>query len=126
MVNPSGKGTRIEAIARRCLERDGYVVRRTIRTPYEIRDGWRSNANDILGCDLVAKRAGERTRWIQVTSGYHIGEKCQDLAKVPWTPAHDSVEIWRWVPGTKHPGRYFQVYRLDYNYEPLAHDRIRA
>ena len=137
MVSRNGpaKGVRIEARAKRCLEQQGYTVHRTIRAPYYARGAWGSNSNDVFGCiDLVAKRAGERTRWIQCMSGRHVGAKRRDLAAIPWTLEHDSVEIWRWVPGTgkRIDGRtgaprvtqYFQVYRADFDFALRKHDRV--
>lgn len=95
-----------------------------------------SQSNDVFGCiDLIAKKAGERTRWIQVTADGGIGRKKNDLAEVPWDGLFDSVEIWRWVgtkrgrkdkrTGEKLDDLYFQVYRFDDEFQLNPGDRIR-
>jgi hypothetical protein len=131
-VNRSAKGTAIELAALKLLEAEGYKVHRCVRTGVKRGPFYYSQSNDVFGCiDLVAKKKGERTRWIQVTAHSGIGKKKADLAEVPWDPLYDSVEIWRWVGGgtRKHKTtgewlarQYFQVYHLDDGFE-LRPDR---
>ncbi len=134
-VNTSKKGTGIELAAIKVLEAEGYKVHRCVRTGVKRGPLYFSQSNDVFGCiDLVAKRMGARTRWIQVTAHSGIGQKKKDLDEVPWDPQHDSVEIWRWVGGQsrKHKTQegvllerqYFQVYHLDHGYELRKDDRI--
>ncbi|MFA5944657.1 MAG: hypothetical protein WC876_09350 [Candidatus Thermoplasmatota archaeon] len=125
-VNTSSKGTAIELAAIKVLEAEGYKVHRCVRTGVKRGPFYFSQSNDIFGCiDLVAKKRGERTRWIQVTAHSGIGQKKKDLDEVPWDPVYDSVEIWRWVGGNsrKHKvsgawleRQYFQVYHFDEAY----------
>jgi hypothetical protein len=133
-VNTSSKGTAIELAAIKVLEAEGYKVHRCVRTGVKRGPFYFSQSNDVFGCiDLVAKRFGARTRWIQVTADSGIGRKKKDLDEVPWDLEHDSVEIWRWVGGNarKHKTtgdwlerQYFQVYHLDHGYELRKDDRI--
>lgn len=133
-VNTSAKGTALELSAIKILEAEGYKVHRCVRTGVKRGPFYYSQSNDVFGCiDLVAKKRGARTRWIQVTAHSGIGQKKKDLEEVPWDPQHDSVEIWRWVGGAtrKHKStgvpldrQYFQVYHLDYGYELRKDDRI--
>ena len=134
-VNTSSKGTQIELAAIKVLEAEGYKVHRCVRTGIKRGPIYISQSNDVFGCiDLVAKRKGARTRWIQVTADSGIGRKKADLAEVPWDPDHDSVEIWRWVGGNarKHKStgdwlkrQYFQVYHLDEGFELRKDRRIQ-
>jgi len=134
-VNTSAKGTAIELTAIRILEAEGYTVHRCVRTGVRRGGRYISQSNDVFGCiDLVAKKRGERTRWVQVTAHSGIGQKKEDLAEVPWDPLFDSVEIWRWVGGRarrhKTTGewldrQYFQIYHLDDDYDLIADNRIR-
>lgn len=134
-MNRSAKGTAIELRAIRLLQAEGYTIHRCVRTGVKRGGLYISQSNDIFGCiDLVAKKRGERTRWIQVTAHSGIGKKKEDLAKVPWDPIHDSVEIWRWVGGNarKHKTsgewldrQYFQLYHLDDDYALDAERRVR-
>lgn len=133
-VNTSSKGTAIELAAIKVLEAEGYKVHRCVRTGVKRGPFWFSQSNDVFGCiDLVAKKRGERTRWIQVTAHGGIGQKKKDIGEVPWDPVHDSVEIWRWVGGAsrKHKTtgaflerQYFQVYRLDRAFVLDKEDRV--
>ena len=135
-VNRAAKGTAIELTAIKMLEADGYKVHRCVRTGVKRGNLYYSQSNDVFGCiDLVAKKQGERTRWIQVTAHSGIGQKKADLAEVPWDPLFDSVEIWRWV-GSKRGRKdkrngdilddlYFQVYHHDDDYGLRADRRIR-
>jgi hypothetical protein len=133
-VNTSAKGTGIELAAIKVLEAEGYKVHRCVRTGVKRGPFYFSQSNDVFGCiDLVAKKRGTRTRWIQVTAHSGIGQKKKDLDEVPWDPAHDSVEIWRWVGGQnrKHKAtgaflerQYFQVYHLDHGYALRKDDRV--
>lgn len=135
-VNRSAKGTAIELQAIKLLEAEGYKVHRCVRTGVKRGPFYFSQSNDIFGCvDLVAKKHGQRTRWIQVTADSGIGRKKKDLDEVPWDPLFDSVEIWRWVGGNTRKNKttgkwlarqYFQVYHFDDGYRLLVERRLDA
>lgn len=134
-TNTSAKGTAIELTAIKMLEAEGYTVHRCVRTGIKRGSMYISQSNDVFGCiDLVAKKRGQRTRWIQVTAHSGIGKKKADLDEVPWDPLFDDVEIWRWVGGQRRKHKttgewldrqYFQVYRLDEDYELKPENKIR-
>lgn len=134
-INRAAKGAAIELKAIKLLELEGYTIHRCIRTGVRRGGLWISQSNDIFGCiDLVAKKRGERTRWIQVTSHSGVGQKKEDLAEVPWDPIHDSVEIWCWIGGARRKHKttgawldrqYFQIYHLDDDYALVPERRIR-
>lgn len=133
-VNTSAKGTAIELTAIKMLEAQGYKVHRCVRTGVKRGKLYFSQSNDVFGCiDLVAKKRGQRTRWIQVTADSGIGRKKADLAEVPWDELFDEVEIWRWVGGNRRKHKttgewlerqYFQVYRMDQGYELRPENRL--
>lgn len=125
-LNRVAKGRRIERIAIEVLEADGYlvercrrqVVRRPGQAPFQV-------GNDFFGCiDIIAKKAGCRTLWIQVTGKGSAAAKIQAMNAVPWNLVADQVEVWRWVTGKSIDGRtglprpthYFQRYSLDDNF----------
>ncbi len=134
-VNTSNKGAAIELLAIKHLEGLGYTVHRCVRTGMRRGSRWISQSNDVFGCiDLIAKKTGERTRWIQVTADGGIGRKKDKLDAVPWDGLFDSVEIWRWVGGRSRRHKttgellerqYFQVYHHDDQYALDADRRIR-
>ena len=81
-VNTSSKGTAIELAAIKVLEAEGYKVHRCVRTGVKRGPFYFSQSNDVFGCiDLVAKKKGERTRWIQVTADSGIGRKKKDIGE---------------------------------------------
>jgi hypothetical protein len=134
-VNTSGKGARIERIAIKWLQAQGYHVHRTLRSAYVYKGQYRNNRNDVFGSlDLLAKRKGERLRLIQVTVTRDKSRKTKRLAEVPWDTVTESVEVWRWVGGAgprtdrrtglPRPRFYFQLYRLDTEYKVNKADRI--
>jgi len=133
-VNTSSKGTHVELLAIKLLQAEGYFVHRCIRTGQKRGPFYVSQSNDVFGCiDLVAKKLGQRTRWIQVTADSGIGRKRKEMEEVPWDPQIDSVEIWRWVGGAKRKHKttgawldrqYFQVYHLDDGYALRPERRI--
>jgi Holliday junction resolvase-like predicted endonuclease len=133
-MNNVAKGVRTESLAKKLLESQGYLVHRVVRTSFSSK-GIPWHPQDIFGCiDLIAKKAGERTRWIQVTAGRSIGRKKESLRKVDWTIDHDSVEIWRWIDGSgpildkrsgkPRPRRTFVIYRLDQDFDVKRAERI--
>ena len=135
-VNTSSKGAHVELLAIKLLEAEGFKVHRCIRTGQRRGPIFVSQSNDVFGCiDLVAKRLGHRTRWIQVTADSGIGRKRREMDEVPWDPQHDSVEIWRWVGGRARKNKstgawlerqYFQVYHFDDAYELRKDRRIQV
>ena len=137
-MSSSDDGAEIERHAIRILKAHSYAIDRATRKPRWTKKGWRNpQANDFLGCvDIIAKKKGERMRFIQVTKGRNVGRKKKRLATVPWDTQFESVEIWRWIGGAgkRKDGRnnklrarmYFQVYRLDRDFELDKSDRIMA
>ncbi len=133
-ANSSKKGQQVELLAIKLLEAEGYKVHRCIRTGAKRGPFWVSQSNDVFGCiDLVGKKKGERTRWVQVTAHSGIGQKKKEIFEVPWDPLYDSVEIWRWVGGQKRKHKvtgeflahqYFQVYHYDDGFTLRADRRI--
>ena len=139
-INPSESGRLKEQYAIEALEALGYKVHRCIRNAVEHRDQpgtYIHLPTDFFGCiDLIAKRRGERTRWVQVTSADSVARKVRDLSEVPWDEQFDSVEIWQWMRGdgprldkrTGEPRQrlLFKLYRMDNAYTHLEGDVARA
>lgn len=98
-VNTNKKGNDAEKLAKAYLESQGYKVHRAVRAYRPIGNGRLINfQTDIFGCiDLVCKKPGERTRWIQVTTDSGFGRKVEALKSVHWDVTYDSVEIWQWM-----------------------------
>lgn len=129
-MSRKSKGNQYEKWARKVLEADGWVVHRAESQGTKIGNFYVSRSNDIFHCiDLVAKKKGYRTRWIQVTSeNVGIGVKAKKMEQVPWTPEHDCVEVWQYHGGrvtkTSPNAQYFQVRLLDQDYALMDSNRI--
>lgn len=105
----------------------GWTMHRTIRNSYMTAAGPRSNGNDVFGAvDLIGKKVGERTLWLQVTKHTTISNKIEALEAIPWDDRFDDVQIWRWVGAEgKRDSLFFQVYKRSEGYEFRAENRIR-
>lgn len=61
----------------------------------------RMAGSDIFGCDIIAKKKGHLTRWIQVGADGAKSKKEDQLNEFPWDTNHESVEIWLRIKGKK-------------------------
>lgn len=133
------KGNRLQVMARRELERDGYLVHTAVRSVQRRGPIWISQTTDIFNAfDLVATRVQppQPLRFIQVTTIKHVSERIRKVDPIPINPGLASVEIWAYVGGQKRldrryrerkvwlPRNYFQVYHKGRNWEPDPRDRI--
>jgi len=144
MAGTVSKGNRLQVMARKLLEVDGYVVHTAVRSSQRVGPPWKpfwiSQTTDIFNAfDLIATRMdGPRPlRFIQITGG-SVSERIKKVDPVPINPAIASVEVWKWRGGQKRLDRrytdrkvwlargYFQVYFKEHNWEPDLRDRVSA
>ena len=133
------KGNRLQVMARRELEKDGYLVHTAVRSVQKRGPIWISQTTDIFNAfDLIATRmqTPQPLRFIQVTTIKHVSERVRKVDPIPVNPGVASVEIWAYVGGQKRldrrykdrkvwlPRNYFQVYFKGHNWEPDPRDRI--
>ena len=133
------KGNRLQVMARRELEKDGYLVHTAVRSVQKRGPIWISQTTDIFNAfDLIATRIPppQPLRFIQVTTIKHVSERVRKVDPIPINPGVASVEIWAYVGGQKRldrrykdrkvwlPRNYFQVYLKGRNWEPDSRDRI--
>lgn len=133
------KGNRLQVLARRELERQGYLVHTAVRSAQRRGPIWISQTTDIFNAfDLIATRIEppQSLRFIQVTTISHVSERVRKVDPVPINPGLASVEIWAYVGGQKRldrrykdrkvwlPRNYFQIYFKGRNWEPDPRDRI--
>jgi len=143
MPDTVAKGNRLQVMARKLLEADGYVVHTAVRSSQRVGPPWKpfwiSQTTDIFNAfDLIATRIDppRPLRFIQVTMKGNVSERVKKVDPVPINPAVASVEIWAYVGGQKRldrrysekkvwlPRNYFQMYFKERNWEPDAVDRI--
>ena len=133
------KGNRLQVLARRELERQGYVVHTAVRSAQRRGPIWISQTTDIFNAfDLIATRIEppHPLRFVQVTTISHVSERVRKVDPVPINTSLASVEIWAYVGGQKRldrrykdrkvwlPRNYFQVYLKSRNWEPDPRERI--
>ncbi len=143
MAGTVAKGNRLQVMARKMLEADGYVVHTAVRSSQRVGPPWKpfwiSQTTDIFNAfDLIATRmdSPRPLRFIQVTMKGNVSERVKKVDPVPINPALASVEIWAYVGGQKRldrrykdrkvwlPRNYFQIYFKERNWEPDALDRL--
>ena len=143
MPDTVAKGNRLQVMARKLLETDGYVVHTAVRSSQRVGPPWKpfwiSQTTDIFNAfDLIATRIDppRPLRFIQVTMKGNVSERVKKVDPVPINHAVASVEIWAYVGGQKRldrrykekkvwlPRNYFQMYFKERNWEPDATDRI--
>src|SRR5947209_7882606 len=133
------KGNRLQVLARKELEKQGYVVHTAVRSAQRRGPIWISQTTDIFNAfDLIATRMDPPfpLRFVQVTTISHVSERIRKVDPVPMNPGVASVEIWAYVGGQKRldrrykdrkvwlPRNYFQIYHKTRNWEPDPGDRV--
>ncbi|MGI0148214.1 MAG: hypothetical protein ACREDF_01600 [Thermoplasmata archaeon] len=133
------KGNRLQVMARRELEKQGYVVHTAVRSAQRRGPIWISQTTDIFNAfDLIATRIDppHPLRFVQVTTISHVSERVRKVDPVPINTGLASVEIWAYVGGQKRldrrykdrkvwlPRNYFQMYLKTRNWEPDSRDRV--
>lgn len=118
MMKSTQKGNLYEKEVKTILESDGYLVEGQHRKVMWIRDKFTGAmkmimaGRDIFGVDLIAKKLGERTRWIQVSTLSQKSAKQKQVLIFPWTLEHESVELWLRLEG-KRSYRVFILVNAD-------------
>src|SRR3989475_11323663 len=143
MPQTVAKGNRLQVMARKLLEADGYVVHTAVRSSQRVGPSWKpfwiSQTTDIFNAfDLIATRMDppRPMRFIQVTVQGKVSERVKKVDPVPINTAVASVEIWAYAGGQRRldrrykdkkvwlPRNYFEVYFKERNWEPDPQDRI--
>lgn len=114
MMKSTQKGNQYEKECKTILEANGWQVEGQHRKVMWIRDKYTGAmkmimaGRDIFGVDLIAKKLGEKTRWIQVSTLTQKSAKQKQVLVFPWTLEHESVELWLRLDGK----RSFRVFIL--------------
>lgn len=139
MTGTVSKGNRLQNLARKALEREGYTVHVAVRTSQRRGGIWMSQSNDIFNAfDIIAVREDRPRplRFIQVTTADHVSARIKKVEGVPIPLAQASVEVWGYVGGRKRldrrfktervwlPRNYFQVYSKQEGWRPLEGEEV--
>lgn len=96
MAHAVQRGNTYEIEAKKILEAEGWTVfrqhRKQMFLPREKK--MVMVGCDVFGSDLIAKKPGSKTRWIQVTTRPQKSAKIKALMTHPWTFEHDTVQLW--------------------------------
>lgn len=117
MASNKARGDAHELEVVHYLEAEGWTVfkqHRKVAGMIPTKRGWmpRMAGSDIFGCDIIAKKKGHLTRWIQVGAEGNKSKKEDQLNEFYWDTNHESVEIWLRVKGKK-AYRVFVLARVD-------------
>lgn len=108
------KGNNYEREVKEILQEQGWIVEGQHRKVMWIRDKYTGQmkmimaGRDIYGCDLIAKKQGNRSRWIQVSTVTQKSSKQKQVLSFPWTLDYEDVELWLRIEGK----RAYRVFKL--------------
>jgi hypothetical protein len=111
-MNSKAKGSGYEREVRDILQADGYKIFRCHRKPIFIKGKMLTMGADIFGCDIVAKKAGEKTRWIQVSTVENKSKKEKQIMEHPLTVHYETYELWLRIDGKKAFRRFMLEYDI--------------
>lgn len=94
MSNSTAKGNAHELEVKKHLEAHGWVVFRVHKKAIFINGRMVLVGADAFGCDLIAKKQGEKTLWIQVGADGALSKKKDQLLQFPWNLENETPEIW--------------------------------
>lgn len=133
------KGNRLQVLARKVLEAEGYVVHTAVRSVQRRGRMWISQDTDVFNAfDLIATRIEppHPLRFIQVTTIRNVSKRIRKVDPVPVNLNAASVEVWGYFGGQKRldrrykkkkvwlPRNYFQIYYKGRNWDPAKVDRV--
>ncbi len=139
MGDTVAKGNRLQVMARRELEKQGYLVHTAVRSVQKRGPIWISQTTDIFNAfDLIATKIDppQPLRFVQVTTISNVSARVLKVDPIPINAGLASVEIWAYVGGQKRldrrykdrkvwlPRNYFQIYLKTRNWEADPRDRI--
>ena len=109
------KGNQLQDWIQKWLEERGWTVhnQKTVSRaiPIKGKTVFVSQRQDIFGCiDLICKKQGRKTLFIQATMHGGKGKKREDLKAVPWNNTVDDVQIWM-----DRGGKSIDIFCLDEN-----------
>lgn len=126
MSKSTTKGSQYEREVRSILEAKGWTVEGQHRKVMFIRDKVTNRpklimaGRDIFGSDLVAKKIGEKPKWVQVSTVENKSAKEKQVLCYPINLEHESIELWLRI----HGKRAFRKFIL--NYKDGKHEFIEA
>jgi hypothetical protein len=100
------KGNQFEIEVKKHWESEGWTVFRQHRKPMFINGRMITVGADVFGCDMICKKKGERTAWLQVSTIENKSAKEKQVIIYPWDTQAEDVELWLRVKGRKAYRRF--------------------
>jgi hypothetical protein len=107
MTSAYDKGNAYEIEVKKYLESRGWEVFRQHRKQKYIRDK-KTNIGkfvmvgcDVFGCDIIAKKPGEKTHWIQVSTKDNKSVKIKTVLAYPWNFDFETAQFWGRIDGKR-------------------------
>lgn len=120
MTSAYQKGNIFEGEVKEILEAEGWIVEGQHRKISFIPDYKKPNpithkptlkmimvGRDVFGCDIMAKKAGEKTLFVQVSTRENKSHKVKQVMITPWNYDHDTVQLWLRTDGK----REYEIYQ---------------
>lgn len=96
MKSTRQKGNAFQYFCAIWLRDQGYDVYNQTTVATCIKPGvWRSQHQDIFGCDIIAMKAGEKPLFIQATAHSNVQKRLDEILKHPWPLEHVVVQVWQ-------------------------------
>lgn len=109
------KGNQYEKEVRDILIADGWLAEGQHRQVMYIRDFKTGQmrllmkGRDIYGCDLIAKKRTQKTKWIQVSTVSQKSSKEKQVRQFTWNLDHEDLELWLRIDGKRAFRRFVAV-----------------
>lgn len=117
MASSVKRGNQYEKEVREILTAWGYKAEGQHRKVGWIRDRYTNQlkmimmGRDVFGSDIIAKRVGYCTHWVQVGTQANAYAKRAQIKNEPWNLDHDNVQVWLRQPKK----RRFRVFELNHD-----------
>lgn len=109
------KGNQYEREVKEILQNQGWMVEGQHRKVMWLRDK-KTGAmkmimagRDIFGCDLIAKKHGHLTKYIQVSTVENKSKKEEQVRAYPINLEHENLELWLRIDGKRAFRRFIAV-----------------
>jgi hypothetical protein len=114
MASTYAKGNQYELEVKKILESQGWIPEGQHRKVSYIPDYKHPNpatgkptlrlimmGRDVYGCDIIAKRAGHKPLWIQVSTRANKSHKISQVLQYPWNYEHETLQLWLRTEGKR-------------------------
>lgn len=96
MKSTRQKGNAFQYFCAIWLRDQGYDVYNQTTVATCIKPGiWKSQHQDIFGCDILALKSGEKPLFIQATAHSNVQKRLDEILSHPWPLDYVVVQVWQ-------------------------------